>query len=390
MKRIVIFSGNRAEFGILFPLIENLSKTYEVDIILSGAHVLKKWNTREEVKKQLHEFNVNCNVIEIELVDNDKTYIHCLGEIYEKLIDYFETKCECDLSIVLGDRIESFAFALASFYSRVPLIHICGGDVVNVQNYDTNVRHSITKIANYHFVTSEQSREVLLQLGEEESRVFNIGSPSFDYERLGYLPAREEIQEKYNINRENKIVIFTFHPASSKTDKVNFEEFKCGFDAVMESEADKVIVTYPNNDPGYRLILDYIEKVQSNDKLMCVKSLGTYTYLSMMKHYQVIIVGNSSSGLLETTLYCVPVINIGERQSGRIRGCNVKDVNVDYEQIKNTLNGILEKYEMVKEENRKTKYLFGNGTAAIKAREYIDQIFEKEKDDRLFKKFVIR
>lgn len=390
MQKITFFSGNRAEFGILFPLIQSLGEKYEIDLILSGAHVLGKWNTREEVISQLQKNHVQCKLIEIELIDNKKTYIHCLGEIYEKTIDYYENEEQVDLAIVLGDRIESFAFALASFYSQVPLVHVCGGDVVNVQNYDTNVRHSISKIANYHFVTSERSRKTLLQLGEEQDRVYNIGNPSFDYERLGFLPDAEQLSVKFHISKKDKIVIFTFHPASSKTSEVNFKEFKCVLDSIVNSKVGKIIITYPNNDPGYELIVNYLEKMNENKRVLCVKSLGTYNYLSLMKNYKVIIAGNSSSGLLETTLYCVPVINIGERQTGRIRGANVKDVEVDYNEINRTINEIVENYDTIKSNNEGSKYLFGDGTAAIKAKKYVEKILETKREDRLFKKFIVR
>ncbi|MCF2643554.1 UDP-N-acetylglucosamine 2-epimerase (hydrolyzing) [Roseburia hominis] len=390
MNRITIFSGNRAEFGILFPIIQNLSEDFEVDLILSGAHVLKKWNTREDIKKQIRKYNIKCNIVEIELVDEEDTYIHCLGEIYGRVISYYEDRKNISLAIVLGDRIESFAFALASFYSQIPLIHLCGGDVVNVPNYDTNVRHSISKIANYHFVTSEQSKSILLQIGEETKRVFNIGNPSFDYDRLGLLPTISELEQKYSISTQDMIAIFTFHPASMKTAEENYNEFKCSLDAVVDSMVDKVIVTYPNNDPGYNLILDYIENLNRNSRILCIKSLGTNNYLALMKYFKSIIVGNSSSGLLETPLYCTPVINIGERQSERIRGCNVKDVKIDYNNIKFSVNEVVKKYNVLKTEYQKTQYIFGDGTAAIKAHQCIEQILKERKEDRLFKKFVIR
>ncbi len=390
MDRITIFSGNRAEFGILFPIIQQLSEDFEVEIILSGAHVLKKWNTREEVKNQLKKHQVKCKVTEIEIEDNEKTYTHCLSEIYEKVIEYYEQMRDISLGIVLGDRIESFAFALATFYSQVPLIHVCGGDVVNVANYDTNVRHSISKLANYHFVTSEQSRRVLLQMGEEKERVCNIGNPSFDYDRMGLLTEPQQLKMMYDISGDDIITIFTFHPASMKSAEDNFKEFKFSLDAVVDSKTDKVIVTYPNNDPGYELILAYIQQLKEDEKIIPVNSLGTYNYLSLMKNFNVIIAGNSSSGLLETTLYCVPVVNIGERQAERIRGCNVKDVGVDYSAIKKSIDDIVTNYSKEKESYSVSKFVFGDGNAAIKAKDFIVEILKKDRKERLFKKFIIK
>lgn len=388
MKKIVIFSGNRAEFGILFPLIYTLNESYQLEIILSGAHVLKKWGTEKDVKKQLQENRIACHITEISLSDKDNIYTKCLSEIYDKTLDYFKVDQNVDLAIVLGDRIETFAFALGAFYSRIPLIHICGGDVTDVFHFDTNARHSITKLAHYHFASNERSKNVLLQMGEEKQRVFNIGNLSYDYDRLGFLTPVDQLGELYKLSQDDIIVIFTYHPTCDKTQEENYKEFKSGLDAVLDSEAGKVIVTLPNNDPGHELIFESIISINESDKVVCVNSLGTYNYLSFMKNYKTIIVGNSSSGLLETALYCVPVLNIGERQNGRIRGDNVMDVPADYDKIKMALQDLIQNYSSLRKKYLKTKYIFGDGRAAIKAKNHIDQIMKLTKDERLFKRFI--
>lgn len=390
MEKIAIFSGNRADFGILFPLIYSLSSCYQIELILSGAHVLKRWETRKDVERQLHDNNIYCNITAISLEDDKGAYKKCLSKIYMGIIDFFEINDDIQIAIVLGDRIEAAAFALGTFYSQIPLLHICGGDVAAFLNYDNSIRHSISKIANYHFVTNERSRNVLLQMGEEEQRVFNIGNLSYDYERLGFLAPSDELGKAYAITSDDVIVVYTFHPACDKTKEENCRQFKSGLEASIDSEATRIIVTYPNNDPGYELILDYINSLSNSGKVLCINSLGTYRYLSLMKNYKTIIVGNSSSGLLETTLYCVPVLNIGERQNGRIRGCNVIDVPADYSRIKISLNDVIQNYNVLKEGYIKTKYIFGDGSAAIKAEKHIGEILKLPKTERLFKKFVER
>ncbi len=390
MEKIAIFSGNRADFGILFPLIYSLNSYYQIELILSGAHVLKQWETRKDVERQLYDNNIYCNITEISLEDGKGTYKKCLSEIYLKIIDFFEINNDIQIAIVLGDRIEAAAFALGTFYSQIPLLHICGGDVAAVFNYDNSIRHSISKIANYHFVTNERSRNVLLQMGEEEQRVFNIGNLSYDYERLGFLTPVEELGKTYGITSDDVIIVYTYHPACDKTKEENFKEFKYGLEASVDSEATKIIVTYPNNDPGYEQILDCINSLSNNRKVLCVNSLGTYKYLSLMKNYKTIVAGNSSSGLLETTLYCVPVLNIGERQNGRNRGCNVIDVPADYARIKTSLNDVVRNYCVLKDKYIETKYIFGDGSAAVKAEKHVREIMKLPKAERLFKKFVER
>lgn len=390
MEKIVIFSGNRADFGILFPLIYSLNECYQVELILSGAHVLKKWETRKDVKRQLSDSNIYCKITEIVLEEDEDIYKKCLSEIYIKTIDWFKLNNDVRMAVVLGDRVEAMAFALGTFYSQIPLLHIGGGDVVEAFNFDNNIRHSISKLANYHFVSNERSKNALLQMGEEEQRVFNIGNLSYDYERLGLLAPMEELEEIYGITSDDVIVVYTYHPACYETKKENYKAFRCGLDASIDSKASKVIITYPNNDLGYEMILNYINSLHKNKKVLCVNSLGTNKYLSLMKNYRTIIVGNSSSGLLETALYSVPVLNVGDRQSGRIRGCNVTDVAEDYEKIKILLDDTIQNYITLKTKYMQTKYIFGDGNAAIKAKNHICEIMKLSKKEKLNKKFIER
>ena len=376
MEKIAVFSGNRADFGILFPLICSLNNHYQISLILSGAHVLKKWETSKDVESQLKDNNIHCRITKIPLMEDKGSYKKCLSEVYMKTIEFFEVNDDIQISIVLGDRIEAAAFALGTFYSQMPLLHICGGDIVDVPNFDTNIRHSISKLADYHFVTNEKSKNILLQMGEEAQRVFNIGNLSYDYERMGLLTPVKTLENYYRIVSDDIIIVYTYHPACDKTKEENYQEFRCGLDACIDSIATKIIVTYPNNDPGYEMILDYVNILNDNKKVFCVNSLGTYNYLSLMKNYKTIIVGNSSSGLLETALYCVPVLNIGERQKGRIRGCNVTDLPPDYNKIKDVLNDIIRNFCILKDRYIETKYIFGDGNAAVKAVEYIDELMK--------------
>ena len=390
MKKLVVFSGNRAEFGILYPLIKELSDEYEVELILSGAHVLKKWNTQREVKEVLQQNKIKCKLHLLHIPEVEDVYTSCFATIYEKTLKFYSNEKKTVAAIVLGDRVESFAFAVASFYAQIPLFHFFGGDVVTVRNFDTNVRHSISKIANYHFVTNEVSESVLLQMGEEEERVFKVGNLSYDYERLGMLTSVNVLNKKFGIESEEVVVIYTYHPACTKTAQNNFNEFKAGLDAIIDSNADKIIITYPNNDPGYDLIIEYIDSIKQEDRVRCVNTLGTYNYLSIMKNYKTIVAGNSSGGLLETAIYCVPTVNIGDRQNGRIRGRNVVDVEPNYEKIKELINNICANYEEISKHYEESRYLFGRGDAAVKAKEYIGEILKKTKEEMLFKKFIIR
>lgn len=390
MQNIVIFSGNRADFGILFPLIYSLDCCYQLELLLSGAHVLKKWETKKDVQRQLNNNNIHCHITEIPLKEDKAVYQKCLSEIYIKTLGFFESHTDIQIAIVLGDRIEAAGFALGAYYSQVPLLHLCGGDVAEINHFDNNIRHCISKLADYHFVTNERSKNVLLQMGEERRRVFNIGNLSYDYDRLGFLTPVSELKETYGVTQDDVIVIYTYHPMCDSTKEQNYREFKCGLEASINSTVTKVIVTYPNNDPGYELILDYINSFKDDEKVLSTNSLGTCKYMSFMKNFKTIIVGNSSSGLLETTLYCVPVLNIGRRQNGRVRGCNVTDVALDYHKIKDILDYTVQNYDVLQDKYKETQYMFGDGSAAIRAKKNIEEMMKLTKEERLFKKFIER
>lgn len=389
MKRIAVFSGNRAEFGILFPVIYELSKAYELDIVFSGAHVLPQWNTYQDSISQLDEAKIDYNAFKIELSSPKDIYISSLSTIYDWMIEFY-TKRDIDYGVVLGDRVESLGFALATFYSRIPLVHLCGGDVTEVANFDTNVRHSITKLASYHMATSELSQKVLLQLGEEEERIINIGNPSFDYERMGFLTPKKELMEKYHLSENDTVGILTFHPTANKTAYNNMIDFQGVFDGVVNSNLSRILITYPNNDPGYDLIVEFLGQIKKDNRIQVERSLGTFNYLGIMKEFNCIIIGNSSSGLLETPFYRVPVINIGERQNGRIHGNNIIQCEINSLVIKSKIDNIIDEYHILKETYKKDRFIFGDGNAAIKAVRFLSKLDKLSKEEKLFKRFIVR
>lgn len=389
MKHITFFTGNRAEFGIMFPIIVELSQSYYIDIIFSGAHVLPKWNTYEDSIKQLDDLGVRYTAHRIELPCNDDIYTESLGYIYSSTLYYFIHN-KVDYAFVLGDRIESFAFALGAFYSRIPIFHICGGDVVQVANYDTNVRHSMTKLANYHFVTNELSRDVVLQLGEEDDRVINVGNPSFDYERMGFLTDKDMLIQQYDLEPDTMIGILTFHPSVGKSAKDNFSDFVIVYEGCMGSALPKLFVTYPNNDQGYDLIVDYLEKLKDTSKVKVIKSFGTLNYLGIMNAFKTVILGNSSSGLLETLYYQVPVINIGNRQNDRIHGSNVIQCSIDCKEISEKIDDVVANYDRLRTSYEHERFLFGDGKASIRIKDFMHEIDHLSREEQLFKQFIIR
>ncbi|MDO8454882.1 MAG: UDP-N-acetylglucosamine 2-epimerase, partial [Sulfurimonas sp.] len=292
-----------------------------------------------------------------------------------------------DYAFVLGDRPESFAFASAVFLHNLPLIHYAGGDVTDNAYLDSNIRHVITKMAHLHLTLSQDSKGVVEQLGEEEWRVKNVGISTYDYDRLGLLPTKEEIEAKFpTFDFTQKILIVTYHATQYKTPHANCEDFKNLLEILSEF-ALNTILTYPNNDTGSEEIINFLESSTFAKNIALVKNLGTLTMLSLYKSFDTIVVGNSSSGLLETCLYKTPTLNIGDRQGNRKKANNVLDVSLDKSEIKEKLTFILKNYDAIKRECEANRGIFGFGDSTKILREIIEET-SLTKERLMFKRFV--
>lgn len=390
-ERIVFFAGNRAELGIMFPIILELSKLYYTDVVISQDYETNGKEDLADKEKFINQNNYWVNIIKIPAGRSENLYVNSLPNIYtrvQKILD-MQRSYQYKYAFVLGDRIESLGFSLAVFYGKVPLIHIAGGNIANVPYFDTNIRHCISKMASLHLVFSEESKKILMQLGEEQSRICNIGNPSFDYERMGLLPRPECIEKEFQMGK-GICAIYTYHAEPFKSDEENLKEYKQCLNGVMESLVDKIIVTYPNHDPGSAGIIRFLDSMKQTERIVIVKTLGTPKFHALMKYFHTIVVGNSSSGLLETTYYMCPALNIGNRQNERERGGNVVDVAADKEKITKKLNELIINYGCKRNEFQKYKTLFGDGKAAIKAADFLNECKKMSIEQLINKRFVQR
>lgn len=391
LERVVFFAGNRAELGILFPIILEMSKMYYVDVLISDSYFTNGMDDLKEKQDYISTHDYRVAFAKILTNCTNDIYYDALPNTYKKVLQYLTKQKEYQYkyAIVLGDRIESFGFTLAAFYGQIPIVHLAGGDVANVPYYDTNVRHSISKLANLHLTFSKESKEVLLQLGEEEWRICNIGTPVFDYRRMGLLLSREEIADEFHIG-EGVCIVFTYHAGPLKSETENLAEYIECLNGVLDSDASKIIVTYPNHDPGSAEILRFLERMMETKRISIVRSMGTSKLHTLMVHFKVIVVGNSSSGLTETSFYGCPAINIGDRQLDRIRGVNVTDAQVVRKEITDILNQMIGQYEGKRNEYIKYKNVFGDGNAALKALKFLDSYKNISNKELTTKKFIRR
>jgi len=367
MKKIIFFTGNRADYWLQKELIMKTisSKIYKVRILVSGSHLEKKYGETYQILK-LDGFKKILDIEKIASpkVNNSSTGI-VIADAIKKYSLYLE-KHKPDLFIVPSDRFEAFAALVAATQKNILTAHFEGGDITEGGCYDDSVRHAMTKLSHYHFVTNTKAKTNLIKMGEEKDRIFLIGLPSLDIIKQKNYTNHIEICKKYNLNKNKPIILFTFHPIASLNEKnqtlINSLEKVIKH---LNKEFD-IIATYPNNDAGSEYIIHAISKWSKNYKnFQLYKSLGAYDYYGILalnlKNFKVICLGNSSSGIKETAIFKCPTINLGNRQDGRLKPNNIIDIpKLNYQKIITTISFILENKNFNKTlKNINNPYYFG-------------------------------
>lgn len=345
-RKIAVFTGNRAEYGFLYPIINKLKEEDELEtsLIISGSHLSNEYG------ETIDEIDTS-SVAVVKRIKTNETGSHKK----KKILDAFSLiikesggileDLQPDLLLIAGDRYETFAVATSSFYMNIPVVHLFGGDLSQGGHLDDSVRHCITKLAHVHLATNKDSYDRILGLGEEEWRVHNVGSPAVDNVVNGDYASREELVREFDLKDDKPLILFTQHPITTESEKAR-EQVIESINAFKEIEC-QVVVTYPCNDTGSKDIIEEIEKIQGDPKFIIVKSLGMRRYLGVMNIASV-VAGNSSSGLMETPVFHVPCVNIGNRQNGRLRAANVIDVVNKKDAIKDAIRKCLENADFQK------------------------------------------
>ena len=381
MIRLCIFSGNRAEYGLLSPIIKNLNKSKKIKVffIVSGSHLEKKFGeTINEIKKDkikiyqiIKLFNSNRSKDQIDYTPKN------ISEIIEKYSTCLK-KIKPDYNLVYADRFESFGATIASSQMNIPTIHIEGGDKTEGGTLDDSVRHAMTKISHIHITTNDNAKKRIIKLGEEKWRVKNFGYSAMDYVKLKNYAKKNEIENKLNIKITKPIVLFTQHPIPMENEDIknNFEKIFSSIKRLSKLNI-QIIITYPNSDYGGKKIIKKINKLKSIKNIKIVRSLGRYLYHGILalnkKCVKVICAGNSSSGIKETAIFKCPVVNIGPRQNGRFRSSNVFDAKYDEKQIYETIFKCIYD-ERIYKKCLKTKNLYGGGNTGKLIKKFIENI----------------
>ena len=339
-RKIAIFTGNRAEYGLQYPIIKAISAHPDLEyyLFVSGTHLQEDFGyTKKEIEKD--GFKVYGEVTL--QMDGDTLYstAQAIGTGILALSKHLKD-IQPDFLVVYADRFEGFSAVITGTQMNIPTAHIEGGDLTEGGALDDSVRHAMSKLAHLHFTTNAQAAERVLKLGEEPWRVHNVGLPVIDLIVEGQIATPEELRKEYGIDQDRPIVLFTQHSVTTEYEEAD-RQIIPSLEAMRRlAETDcQIIITYPNNDAGGRRIIRCIEALGSENLLniQIHKSLGRYRYHGILnlcgKEGTGICVGNSSSGIKETPIFGCPVVNIGSRQDGRLRADNVIDVPYDSDRI---------------------------------------------------------
>ena len=338
IKKIAIFTGNRAEFGLLSPIIRSLIdvKKFDVKIIASGSHLEKNFgSTIKEIKE--NGFKIYSQ-IKLNYPKDKKNTTPLAISDGVKQISKVLFKLKPELFIVYADRFEGFAAVIASTQMNIVTAHIEGGDLTQGGALDDSVRHAMSKLSHIHFTSNKSAKDRLIKLGEEKWRVFNVGFAAIDLFKKNTYASSNEIIKKFKIDINKPIILFTQHPITT-----NYTESEKEISPSLKALNKiaklnyNIIITYPNNDIGSLKIINKIKKIK-NRKIKVYNSIGSFYYhgilnLNKLKIQKVVCVGNSSSGIKETPYFKCPTVNIGTRQDGRLRANNVIDVNYNANEI---------------------------------------------------------
>jgi GDP/UDP-N,N'-diacetylbacillosamine 2-epimerase (hydrolysing) len=374
--KICVFTGTRADYGLLKPLISKIDndKDLTLQLLVSGMHLSSEFgNTIQEIKNDGFKINEK-----IEILLSSDTDTGLLKSTGLGLISYADSlnRLQPDIAIVLGDRFEALAFAFSAFVKKIPLIHISGGEVTEGA-IDDSIRHSITKFSHLHLVATKEYKRRVIQLGEEPWRVFNVGEIGLIGIKDNLL-SREEFEKSINFKLSKKNILVTFHPETLSND--NQKNFREILKALSNLKNVNIIFTKSNADSGGRVINKMIDEFVKNHKnSIAFTSLGRKKYLSALQYVDIVL-GNSSSGLVEVPSFKKATINIGDRQKGRIKAKSVIDVKAEQSEILDAINYV---YSDEFQEKLKTVINPYEGDTSL---EQILHIIKKVNKDKLLNK----
>lgn len=338
--KICVFTGGRAEYGLLKPLLKLLAsdKDITLQMLVTGMHLCPEFGSTYKVIEE-DGFSIDEKVEMILSSDSPVSICKSMGL---GLIGFSEAldRLQPDILVTLGDRFENFAVSSAAWTLRIPIAHIQGGEIT-AGAIDDGFRHCITKLSSLHFTATEEYRDRVIQLGEQPSCVFNVGAINVESLKRTEVVDKDRLEKELGFEINRKTILVTFHPTT--LDKTSSDiYFKNVLDAIDSDTSLRVIFTKTLADTDGRIINTMIDEyvARNSDRCMASVSLGQVKYVSAL-HYIGAVVGNSSSGIIETASVPVATVNIGDRERGRICPANVINAENNVESISDALTQAL-------------------------------------------------
>lgn len=341
-RKICVVTGTRAEYGLLSRLMRMIKESdkTQLQVVATNMHLSPKYgNTYKEIEADGFVIDKQVPIIDETAPNDSYSTVLEMSRALSGFADAF-SELKPDMLVVLGDRYEILAAAAAALIMRIPIAHISGGDITEGA-FDDAIRHSITKMSQLHFPSTEEYKKRVIQLGEQPDRVFNVGALGVENIKKMPLMSKDEIEKEIDFIIENNTILVTYHPVTlgNRTAKDDIDDF---ISALEERKDLRVIFTMPNSDTGSKFIVDAINDFVSKntERVKVYQSLGVQRYLSVMRQVAA-VVGNSSSGLVEVPSFGIPTLNIGERQKGRLAADSVYNCAPDKDSILKGLNMVM-------------------------------------------------
>lgn len=379
MANILVITTTRADFGLLKNLIKSLKKNkFNCKVLASGTHFSKYYGyTSNEIKSENIKIDFK---LKQEIITKNTIGISKIISQFIKQVTKILNKSNPDLVVLLGDRYEIFGAAVAAHISRIPIAHIHGGELTNGV-IDDAFRHSITKMSQLHFVSNKIYRKRVIQLGENPETVHTVGGMGVESIKNTKLLSQKKIEKKLKIKFLKKNLLINFHPETLRKGEAKYQ-VKELINALKTLKNTCLIFTMPGAEVENKLIVGEIRKfVKNNNNSYYFRSLGQQNFFSILKIVDA-MVGNSSSGLLEMPTFKKATLNLGDRQSGRLKSESVLDTNIKKKDIIKSINRIYSKKFQIKIKNSFNPY--GNGGASEKI---IKVLKENKRKNFIIKKF---
>ena len=322
MRKVAVFTGTRAEYGLLYWLLKDIQADPDLtlQLLVSGTHLSPEFgDTYKQIEKD--GFFIDEKV---EMLLSSDSSVGTAKSIGLAVISYADSLARLmpDALVILGDRFEALAAAQTAMILRIPVVHLHGGEITEGA-YDDAIRHAITKLSYLHGTSTDEYRNRVIQLGEAPDRVKNIGAIGLDHLSRASFMDVSELSDSLNFHLHSPYFVVTYHPVTLGEEPPE-TSFQVLLDALDSFSAYQVILTYPNADDGGRRIIPMLEAYAAArpNRVLAIPSLGQARYLSAVKHAAA-VVGNSSSGIIEVPSFNVPTVNIGVRQTGRLAAKSV-------------------------------------------------------------------